>query len=530
MNKKLLADTVFLIILGMATSLSLPPFNYFIANFFTFTLLFIFIIKKLNSQKSKKHFFFYGWLFGFGYFVTNLYWISISLTFDQDFKFLIPLTVFLIPAFLSIFYGLVTYLFMIIKPKNIVNSFLIFSLIFSILEFIRGSILTGFPWNLIAYSFSNELQIISITSLIGTYGFNLFCISLFSSPALLILRESNREIVVFIFFLISLFSFYLYGSYYEKKFYTSNNIDIEYKIRAIGSNISLDRFYRDINPNLVIEELIKISNPNLEEKTIFIWPEGIIPIISQNELIEYKELFKDKFNNNHLFVIGINSQSTDNDSTNYFNTMSVYDNELNLLNSYEKMNLVPFGEFLPFENILSMIGLKTITNNYQSYTKGKLRNTIEIKKENFSIRILPLICYEIIYTGKIFKKEDFDFIINISEDGWFGKSIGPKQHFAHSIFRSIESGKYTVRSANNGISAIINPIGKVEKSLELNNSGHIDFDKIKKIQPTVFSKLGNKIFGFLILLYIFLIFSISFMFSFNSTTTGFKNKLRKAKK
>ena len=135
-----------------------------------------------------------------------------------------------------------------------------------------------------------------------------------------------------------------------------------------------------------------------------------------------------------------------------------------------------------------------------------------------------MICYEIIYSGNIFDDSNFDFIINISEDGWFGDSIGPKQHFAHSVFRSIESGKYIIRSANNGRSAIINPIGIVEKSLDLNNSGYIDFQKRKIIQPTVFSKFGNKIFGILILLYIFMIFSITFVLSFNKNITDFKNK------
>ena len=120
-----------------------------------------------------------------------------------------------------------------------------------------------------------------------------------------------------------------------------------------------------------------------------------------------------------------------------------------------------------------------------------------------------MICYEIIYTGKLFDKPDFDLIINISEDGWFGQSIGPKQHFAHSIFRAIESGKYVVRSANNGIAAIINPLGDVEKSIALGQSGYIDLEINKKIQPTLFSKFGNKIFGLLILLYIFLIFSFN---------------------
>ena len=125
------------------------------------------------------------------------------------------------------------------------------------------------------------------------------------------------------------------------------------------------------------------------------------------------------------------------------------------------------------------------------------------------MKILPLICYEIIYTGNIFKNRDFDFIVNISEDGWFGKSIGPHQHFAHSIYRAIESGKYVLRSANNGLAAIVNPLGIVEKKVNVNQSGFIDLIETKKIEPTIFSKYGNKIFLLIILLYIFLIFSFN---------------------
>ena len=177
MIKKNYIEIFFLISLGAASSLSLPPYNYLIINFFTFSSFFIFLFKKSKTTKSKKDFFFYGWLFGFGYFLSNLYWISISLTFDQNFKFLIPITIILIPSFLGIFYGLVTFCFIISKPKKLLSSFFVFSLFLGVLEFIRGSILTGFPWNLIAYSFVAHSEILGITSLIGTYGFNLFCIS-----------------------------------------------------------------------------------------------------------------------------------------------------------------------------------------------------------------------------------------------------------------------------------------------------------------------------------------------------------------
>jgi len=303
--------------------------------------------------------------------------------------------------------------------------------------------------------------------------------------------------------------FYLYGSSYKDKFNASDKIIFDYKVRTISSNISLDRFYNNIDPASVIDELIKISEPNKNEKIIFVWPEGIIPNISQKELIEYNWLFKESFNENHLLIIGINSQKSDNQNIKYFNSLSVYDDDLNLLNSYNKINLVPFGEFLPFENILKIIGLKSLTNNYQSFSSGDQRNIIDISKQNFSLKILPLICYEIIYSGKLFNNSNFDLIINISEDGWFGDSIGPQQHFIHSIFRAIESGKYLLRSTNNGVSAIINPIGIVEQKTEFGQSGYLDFTENRKIQPTVFSKFGNKIFLLLILLYIFLIISFN---------------------
>ncbi len=509
MIKKNYIEIVFLITLGVASSLSLPPYNYLIINFFTFSAFFIFLFKKSKIIQSKKYFFFYGWLFGFGYILSSLYWISISLTFDQNFQFLIPITIILIPSFLAIFYGLATFCFIISKTKKTVSSFLIFSLFFGIFEFIRGSILTGFPWNLIAYSFVNHLEILSITSLIGTYSFNLFCVSLFASPAIFILRETKKDIGVCVIFLILPFLFYLYGYSYKETFNSSDVVNYEYKVRAIGSNISLDRFYSNIDPVSVINDLIDISEPSKDDKTIFIWPEGILPDVSREELVKFKWLFKEAFSKNHLLFIGINSQKTNKEKINYFNSLSIYDHNLEILNFYNKINLVPFGEFLPFENILKKLGLRVITNNYQSFSKGNERKIIEIKKDDFSLKILPLICYEIIYSGKLFKNPSFDFMVNISEDGWFGKSIGYKQHFAHSIFRAIESGKYLLRSSNNGIAAIVNPLGIVEQKVEYGKSGYVDFKEVKKIQPTLFSKYGNKIFITLILLYIFMIFSFN---------------------
>ena len=507
--KKNFLNFFYIIFLGAVSSYSLPPYNYFIINFITFSLFFIFIFNKKKRTPDNKSFFQYGWCFGFGYFLFSLYWIVISLTFDQSFKFLIPVAVILLPAFLAIFYGLMTYLFSILYSKNVVSSFFIFSILFGTIEFIRGSILTGFPWNLISFSFSNSIYFIQILSIIGTYSFNLICITLFTIPALFILRKSRTEIMVCFFFICVSATFLIFGYIKNNNFNSLESVKNSYTIKAISPNISLDRFYSKQDELNIINELIELSAPTKIEPTIYLWPEGIIPDSYLRDMSIYKDLFLNSFGENDIIIVGLNSREIKNYEYIYFNSMAAFNNKLDLMANYNKINLVPFGEFTPFENILSLIGFKTVTNSYQSFSSGKTRIPLNIKNDKIDLNLLPLICYEIIYSGKLSEDNNFDYIINISEDGWFGNSIGPKQHFSHNIFRSIESGKYIIRSANNGISAIINPIGIVEQEVEFGSTGYVQLSESKLVKSTTFMLYGNKIFLMLILVYIFLIFSFN---------------------
>ena len=273
----------------------------------------------------------------------------------------------------------------------------------------------------------------------------------------------------------------------------------------MSTNIPIERFYSNVDGEEVLLKLIDLSNPIKNEDTIFIWPEGVIPNINLSSLKnQYDYLLKKSFSEKHTIIFGVNNDEIKNETQKFYNSFSVIDNNANIKYKYYKNKLVPFGEFLPLENIFSKIGLKTITNNYQSYSSGTER---KIYKYDNNIKILPLICFEIIYSGSLSNKNDYNFIVNISEDGWFGNSIGPHQHFAHSIFRSVEYGKYTLRSANNGISAIIDPVGSIVDKLNINKEGIISIKEVANIEKTLFSTYGNKIYIFIILLYIFLIFS-----------------------
>tara|TARA_Y100001958_G_C21230861_1_gene556590 strand:+ start:729 stop:2264 length:1536 start_codon:yes stop_codon:yes gene_type:complete len=498
-NKKKLF--LFALFLGSITSLSLPPYNYFLINFITFNIFFILFFKN-NTLKKKVDFFLYGWFFGFGYFFFSLYWISISLTFDLNFKVLIPIALLLIPGVLSIFFGLAALLFSYFLHLNIFSSILTFSVILAFFEFIRGSIFTGFPWNLFVFSFSNNLSFLQALSYFGTYGLNLFCITFFLIPSIYILKKTNFDkYLSYIVFLIFI-SFFIFGNLRlnNNNFLNVKNENIQIKI--ISSNIDVNRFYNIKNEEEILFQLIDLSKSDKLNSTIFIWPEGVITSSFIRDIKKYKSIFEENFHKDEFIILGINDLKN-NYKTEIYNSLAVFDNKLNLISVYHKNKLVPFGEFLPLENQLSKLGLKKITNSFQSFSKGTSRDIIKIK----NLSILPLICYEVIYSGKLSNTNNYDFIINISEDGWFGKSIGISQHFYHSIFRSIEEGKSVIRSSNNGISAVVNPKGKILKIKKSTESGVITINELEILsKKTLFSIYGNNIFFYLSLIYITLIF------------------------
>ena len=494
-------------ILGFFTSFSFSPYNLIFINFLTFPVFLYLLNVGKKFKLNSKYFFFIGWFFGFGYFLSGLYWISISLTYEEIFRYLIPFAVILVPAFLAIFYGTSTLILKKFVSKKI-SFILFFSLIFSILEFIRGSILSGFPWNLIAYSWSWSLEIIQVISVIGTYSLNLISITIFSLPFILFVKTKNKKKYWFLSFLLILFATnYFYGFKVLSQSKENNIEKHDFIIKIISPNIDLKEFLKSENNDVIIKKLIELSNPQVDQKTIFIWPEGMLQSVYLSEIKKYHKIFSKAFSNLHLIILGINNLEYKNNVESVYNSLAIVDNNLNLIGSYNKNKLVPFGEFLPMEKYLQKIGLKKITYGYKSFSKGEQRNVINIKNKYYDFKLLPLICYEIIYSGKInIKKQNVDLIVNISEDGWFGNSIGPYQHFSKAIYRAIEEGNYIARSANNGISAFISPNGRTLHKTEFNKAGTIIASLPMYKSKTIFSKYGNKVFVIIIFLYILLIF------------------------
>ena len=479
LNNRFLTLYLIPFIIGSISTLSFQPFNFIIVNFVIFPSFF-FLVTYINKKSKtlyrkkpyKKNFFIFGLLFGFGFYLSGISWITNSLTFNEDFKILIPFALILIPLFLSLF---IAFIILCIGPYLKLNfsSLVFFSAAIAFIEYLRAKILTGFPWNLWAYSTSSLNEILQIVNLIGLYAYNLLVITFFTLPVIFFFKISSvkKYLILFIIILISL-SLYIFGNYQiNKNDKILKNISNKISVKVVAPNFDLKYGLNKKEIEQRLKKLIRYSAPNENKKTLFIWPEGVFSGYSYNEVLIFKNLLNENFSKNHFILFGINK--LEEVTGNFYNSMLIVDNNFKIIQSYNKRKLVPFGEFLPFENLLSHFGFKKITEGHGSFIRGKKDNSLIIDNLN----ILPLICYEVIFTNLIQKSdENTNLIVNISEDGWFGESIGPNQHFAKSIFRAVENNTFFLRSANKGVSAIIDNKGKVIKQLNRNEAGNIEID------------------------------------------------------
>ena len=496
------------LVLGSLSILSFEPFNLTIINLIIFPIFFYlltYINKKSKSiyreKPYKKNLFIFGLTFGFGFYISGISWIINSLTFDENFKILIPFALVLVPLFLSLFVGITT-LFVGQYLKLNFSSILIFSAALAFSDYLRANIMTGFPWNLWAYSTTAMTEILQILNSIGLHTYNLFVITIFVSPIIFFFKISKiKKLLSLLTISFIIFSFYIYGNYEinkNKKILKNSNEKVYVKIISPNFNLEYGLSANEIEERF--KKLIKYSDPEKERKTLFIWPEGVFSGYSFDEILSFKSMILSNFSNKHHIVFGANK--LDPISGNFYNSMFIIDKKFEVIQSYNKRKLVPFGEFLPLQKILNNFGLKKITEGHGSFLKGQEDNNLIIEKLN----ILPLICYEIIFPNLIQKSEiDTNLIINISEDGWFGNSIGPDQHFAKSIFRAIENNTFLLRSTNRGVSAIIDNKGNIIKRINRNEAGNIEFEV-----PLIKSnKIKNDLIFFILLITYLLVFLIN---------------------
>lgn len=461
-------------ILGIISNLAFAPIFLYQILFFIIPILMDIIIKSSSFKRA----FYLSYIFGFGHFFAGLYWISFPLTLAPEFTWLIPFALLIPPILLGFFIAVPLSLTYKIPGKFI--KIISFPVIFILFEYIRSFIFTGFPWNLIGYALADNLAFAQIAYYIGIYGLG-FILLITASSFYLLLIHKNFSSYIWIFLIIINWQVITYfgNQRLENNKTEFTNIYLRIVQPCIKADLQFEfqKFYRDLQEHIILSKA-----PSQEKIDLIIWSEASLPVIPYDYLDHsVKEIIKSIIpEEGYLFTSSIEEKNS--------GELKIYTSLIGIeasgkkIFSYPKYHLLPFGEYIPFR---SFINIDKITAGTIDFTPGELGLYINKFKQIPAFK--PLICYEAIFPGeakqalksykvdfKEIESKDFEWLLNITNDVWFGNSIGPYQHFYMHRMRAIEQGKPLIRTANNGISAIIDSYGRIIKRLNLNEKNILD--------------------------------------------------------
>lgn len=471
-EKSLFRQNVWLAIItsalcGLAASLAMAPLFYW--PFMIIGLGGLYLAQK-NCAKAW-HAFLCGWIFGFAYFVISLRWIGNALLVEgNEYAWAYPLAISGLPAMLAFFPALACYFTKKLAPEKIIHNLLLFIILLSTTEWLRGFVFTGFPWNLYGYSWGNQLEILQILPLIGVYGLTGITIIWGALSGILLAKgvKPTHKFLCLAFVIISYASMHVYGA---DRLDQAPPVmaDKNLNIKLVQPNIDqADKWKRDkIMDNY--QRLLTLSAHNEEQEpeqtnhrtTWIIWPETAISF-HQLDNPYTKSLLSDMLATypNDVYVIG-GALLKNKDNGTYANSIIVLDKNGDIIGRYDKSHLVPFGEYIPFQK---WIPIETISG-FSGFQAGNGITTLSLPHEK---KISPLICYEILFSGSVVEEYDRpDFIVNVTNDAWYGKSAGPEQHLLKARFRAIEENIPVIRVANTGYSALIDGYGRFILKTEL---------------------------------------------------------------
>ena len=489
-------------ILGVISVEVLPPHDKLWIGFFSFSALILLISSISKAKKS----FAIGYWFGFGYFACNMAWISNALLIDAPrFGWLFPITLAAAGAFFGLFTAFPALLSS--RFKNFYALYFSFSAFWVIFEWIRSFIFTGFPWNLLGSSLIFSDVLIQTGALIGTYGLSLLVIMSLTAPALFIKYQDKKSLFISISLILTIgITLIIYGNYHLQK---SDNTPSELSIRIVQPAIPQEMKWQKNKLENNFAEYIKLSQANGLDKIKFvIWGETATPFPLDFEP-QYLQQIKKAVPPKGYLITGMVRYRFHEGNFRPQNSMAVINYEGKIITFYDKTHLVPFGEYIPLRNYLPK-WIRPITNTIADFLPGSGPSVIKLDNTpGFG----TLICYEVIFPHQIINPQNRpQWLINLTNDGWYGQSQGPYQHLATTRLRAVEEGLTLVRAANTGISAVISPYGQIISSLDLNKKGFIDINLPQQLHiSTTYGKFGNIIPLALCLINIIISFVIRFI-------------------
>ena len=483
----------FAILIGALSVLAFAPIHAWPVLFLTFGAL-VWLLDGCHARHDRfgqrlKSAGIVGFWFGFGYFLAGLYWIAEAFLVEPwRHGWLIPFVMTTMPGGMALFFAAAGALAMLLWQPGAGRVFAL-AIAVGIAEYARGHVLTGLPWNLIGYGLLATLPLMQLAALLGVYALSLLAVLLFAGPlAIFAPRDSGlsggKGGIALAFTLLLLLGLgYVWG---ERRLAAAPHASTDIRLRIVQASIDQANKWRPENSVEIFTDYLDLTKSGeLAGIDIVIWPETAVPFPladSPDALLAIGAALPEGTS----LVVGSgriveDEGSNDDIAQRIYNSLLVIDDQGRVIGSYDKIHLVPFGEYLPFQDFLESFGVMQLTGVRGGFSVGSGPRRLTVPG---APPASPLICYEIIFPDEVTEKgERPGWLLNVTNDAWFGSSAGPYQHFHQAQVRAIEQGLPVARAANTGISAVIDPYGRVLAEIGLGEKGVIDGD-LPKVGPT----------------------------------------------
>lgn len=466
------------LVAGTLSSLSQAPFGIFAINFLTFPVL-LWLVDGASGNPDRGFLtrrmpsFWVGWAFGLGYFIAGLWWTGAALLVEADeFAWALPFAIVGLPAYLAIYYGLATFAARLIWTDGLTRLFA-FAAAFGMAEWLRATMLTGFPWNAVGHAMMPVPVMMQSLALTGSYAMNALAVLVFSAPALIFTGRGGRAAGA-----IALLLFAGHLGYGVFRLHDAPASPAGTRtVRIVQPMIDQAAKIDDRERSRIFEEHLRLTAEKPKDggkrPDYVIWPETSIPfILTQNPdaLVRIADVLDD----GQILIAGAVRTESDGTGTptRYYNSAYMIDSQGQIIGASDKVHLVPFGEYLPFEDFWNRLGISAIAALPGGYSAAPRYEHLTAPD---GTKFLPLICYEVIFpTESASEAATADAIVNLTNDGWFGYTPGPWQHFHQARLHAVEAGLPVIRNSNSGVSAIVDAYGRVATGLDFGAVGVID--------------------------------------------------------
>ena len=480
--------------LGLFSGLAMPPIGAWWIMGLTFPICFM-LLQRQRAMGLRAAFW-YGWLFGFGYFVLALHWIGFAFLVDADaYLWMMPFAVGGLAAGMALFWAAAVALSLQLAKRGL-PLFLITPFCFALLEWLRGHILTGFPWAVPGLAVDNMGGVRQLAALMGMNGLTLMVV--LWSMLLVGLNDPNKvSSGISILIAFSLPASWAWGDYRAKQNPTTF---LEGQIvRLVQPNISQSDKWRGDNARAIFDQLLSLTaKPAKSPVTVVVWPESAVPFLIDESKEGQREMAEVLGGDKILLTGAVRRSSPENvngKAPDYFTSILAFDGSAKIIGHYDKRHLVPGGEYLPLAWLIEPLGFRKVVNLPESFSAGLEPSVVAIKGLG---SVAMQICYEAIFPEQLFTSERPDWILNVTNDGWFGNSAGPYQHLAQLRLRAVEQGVGIIRVANTGIGAIIDATGGYVAKSDLGVVAVVDSQIPRRLEPTIYGRFGDFVaFGFM---------------------------------